>query len=119
MICMKILNKQWKENMKKIKDLEVGDIVYGLNDYFRLKLFKVKEITGVKRYPKNPRFVNYNVVLIEMNDKPWDVFNLHSDQTEFDDDMMSLTYFLNKEDIKYLLNNTLNNINESFKLLEE
>lgn len=110
--------KQWRKNMKKIKDLEVGDIVYGLYDYYRLKLFKVKEITEVKQYTVNSQFV-YNVVLAEMDDNTWGSFKLYSDQTEFGDDVLSLTYFSDKEDVKQLLNNTLNNINESFKLLEE
>lgn len=110
--------KHWRKNMKKIKDLEVGDIVYGLYDCSRLKLFKIKEINEVKQYTVNSQFV-YNVILVEMDDNTWESFNLYSDQTEFDDDIMNLTYFLNKEDVKDLLNNTLNNINESFKLLEE
>ena len=106
--------------MKKVKDLEVGDIVYGLYDCSRLRLFKVKEIEGMKRYTEDTPFVRYRVVLVEMDDRMWSTFNLYSDKTEFDDyDITGLTYFLNKEEVKELLNDTLNEVNESFKLLEE
>lgn len=106
--------------MKKIKDLEVGDIVYGLYDCSRLKLFKVKEIKEVKPYTENSPFVRYRVVLVEMDDRMWGTFNLYSDKTEFDDyDITGLTYFLNKEEVKELLIDTLNEVTESFELLEE
>ena len=106
--------------MKKVKDLKVGDIVYGLYDCSRLRLFKVKEIEGMKRYTEDTPFVRYRVVLVEMDDRMWSTFNLYSDKTEFDDyDITGLTYFLNKEEVKELLNDTLNEVNESFKLLEE
>ena len=106
--------------MKKVKDLKVGDIVYGLYDYSCLRLFKVKENKEVKPYTENSPFVRYEVVLVEMDDSMWGTFNLYSDRTEFDDyDVTSLTYFLNKEEVKDLLNDTLNEVNESLKLLEE
>lgn len=100
--------------MKKIKDLKIGDIIYGLYDYCRLRLFKVKEIKEVKPY------ASYVVVLIEMDDRMWGKFSLYSGKTEFDDyDVAGLTYFLNKESVKELLNDTINEVNESLKLLEE
>ena len=105
--------------MKKVKDLKVGDTVYGLYDCCRLRLHKVKEIKEVKRFftEKSP-FVRYEVVLVEMDDRMWGTFNLYSDKTEFDDyDVTGLTYFLNKEEVKELLNDTLNEVNESLKLL--
>lgn len=108
------------KDMKKVKDLKVGDIVYGLYDCSRLRLLKVKEIEGMKRYTEDTPFVRYRVVLVEMDDRMWSTFNLYSDKTEFDDyDITGLTYFLNKEEVKELLNDTLNEVNESFKLLEE
>lgn len=106
--------------MKKIKDLEVGDIVYGLYDYSRLRLFKVKEIKEVKPHTEYSPSVRYKVVLVGMDDSIWGTFNLYSDKTEFDDyDITGLIYFLNKEVVKDLLIDTLNEVNESFKLLEE
>jgi hypothetical protein len=106
--------------MKKVKDLKIGDIVYGLYDCSRLRLFKVKEIKEVKPYTESSPFVRYGVVLVEMDDRMWGTFNLYSDKTEFDDyDVTGLIYFLNKEEVKDLLNDTLNEVNESLKLLEE
>ena len=105
--------------MKKIKDLKVGDIVYGLYDYSRLRLYKVKEIEKMERYTDTP-LVRYKVVLVEMDYRMWGTFNLYSDNTEFDDyDIPGLIYFLNKEEVKELLNDTLNEVNEGLKLLEE
>lgn len=106
--------------MKKIKDLKVDDIIYGVYNCSCLRLYKVKEIKETKRYVENPPFGNYKVVLVEMNDRKWGTFNLYSDKTEFDDyDLTDLTYFLNKEKVKELLNDTLNEVIESLKLLEE
>ena len=106
--------------MKKVKDLKIGDIVYGLYDCSRLRLFKVKEIEELKPYTENYSFVRYKVVLVEMDDSMWNIFNLYSDKTEFDDyDITGLTYFLNKEEVKDLLIDTLNEVNDSFELLEE
>ena len=107
--------------MKKVKDLKVGDIVYGLNDCSCLRLFKVKEIKEVKPwYTENYPYERYEVVLVGMDDRMWGTFNLYSDKTEFDDyDVTGLTYFLNKEEVKVLLNDTINEVNESLKLLEE
>lgn len=106
--------------MKKVKDLKVGDIVYGLYDCSRLRLLKVKEIGDVKPYTEDTPFVRYRVVLVGMDDRMWDTVNLYSDKTEFDDyDITALTYYLNKEEVKELLNDTLNEVNESLKLLEE
>lgn len=100
--------------MKKVKDLKVGDIVYGLYDCSRLRLLKVKEITEVKPYARCV------VVLVEMDDNIWGKFSIYSNSTEFDDyDVSGLTYFLNKEEVKELLNDSLNEVNESLKLLEE
>ena len=105
--------------MKKVKDLKVGDIVYGLDDYSRLTLFKVKEIEEMKRYTDTP-LVRYRVVLVEMDDSKWGTFTLYSDKTEFGDyDIINLTHYLNKEEVKELLNDKLNEVNESLKLLEE
>lgn len=106
--------------MKKIKDLNVGDIVYGLYDCSRLRLFKVKEIKEVKPwYTKNYPYDRHEVVLVEMDDRMWGTFNLYSDKTEFDDyDITGLIYFLNKEEVKDLLNDTLDEVNESLNLLE-
>jgi hypothetical protein len=106
--------------MKKVKDLKIGDVVYGLYDYSHLRLYKVKEIEGMKQYAEDSPFVRYKVALVEMDDRMWGTFNLYSDKTEFDDyDVTGLTYFLNKEEVKGLLNDTLNEVNESLKLLEE
>lgn len=107
--------------MKKVKDLKVGDIVYGLYDSSRLRLLKVKENKEVKPYTENSPFVRYEVVLVEMDNSMWDTFNLYSDKTEFDDNDITgfLIYYLNKESVKELLNDTLNEVNESLKLLEE
>lgn len=100
--------------MKKVKDLKVGDIVYGLYDCSILRLFKVKEIKEVKPYARHV------VVLVEMDDRMWGTVSLYSDTTEFDDyDVTGLIYFLNKEEVKELLNDTLNEVNKSLKLLEE
>ena len=106
--------------MKKVKDLKIGDIVYGLYDGSRLTFLKVKEIEEMKRYTDTP-LVRYRVVLAEMDDSMWGTFNLYSDKTEFADDydIAHLTYFLNKESVKEWLNDTLNEVNESLKLLEE
>ena len=98
--------------MKKVKDLKIGDIVYGLNDGSRLTLLKVKEIKVVQPYAR------YKVVLVEIDDTIWGTFNLHIDKTKFADDY-DITYYLNKEEVKELLNDTLNEVNESLKLLEE
>lgn len=106
--------------MKKVEDLKIGDIVYGLYDCSRLRLFKVKEIEELKLYTENHPFVRYKVVLVEMDDRMWGTFNLYSDETEFDDyDITGLIYFLNKEEVKELLIDTLNEVTESFELLEE
>ena len=106
--------------MKKVKDLKIGDIVYGLYDCSRLRLLKVKDIEEVKPYTVKSPFARYGVLLVEMDDSMWGRFNLYSDKTEFDDyDITGLTYFLNKEEVKDLLNDTLNEVNESLKLLEE
>ena len=106
--------------MKKVKDLKVGDIVYGLYDCSRLRLLKIKEIEEIKPYTENSLFVRYKVALVEMDDRMWGTFNIYSDKTEFDDyDITGLIYFLNKEEVKGLLNDTLNEVNESLKLLEE
>lgn len=106
--------------MKKVKDLKIGDIVYGLYDCSRLRLFKVKEIEELKPYTENYPFVRYKIVLVEMDDRMWGTFNLYSDKTEFDDsDITGLIYFLNKEEVKELLIDTLNEVNDSFELLEE
>ena len=107
--------------MKEDKDLKVGDIVYGLYDCSRLRLYKVKEIKEVKSwYTENYPYDRREVVLVEMDDRMWSTFNLYSDKTEFDDyDITGLIYFLNKEEVKDLLNDTLNEVNESLKLLEE
>ena len=107
--------------MKEVKDLKVGDIVYGLYDCSRLRLYKVKEIKEVKSwYTENYPYDRREVVLVEMDDRMWSTFNLYSDKTEFDDyDITGLIYFLNKEEVKDLLNDTLNEVNESLKLLEE
>lgn len=108
--------------MKKVKDLKIGDIVYGLYDCSRLKLYKVKEIEEMKRYTEDSPFVRYRVVLVEMDDRMWGTFNLYSNNTEFgeyDITDLDVTYFLNKEEVKGLLNDTLNEVNESLKLLEE
>ena len=106
--------------MKKVKDLNVGDIVYSLNDCCFVRLLKVKEIEEVRPYTENYPFVRYRVVLAEMDDRIWGTFNLYSDKTEFDDyDISSVTYYLNKEEVKVLLNDTLNEVNQSLKLLEE
>ena len=103
-------------NMKKVKDLNVGDIVYSLNDCCVVRLLKVKEIEEVRPFTDNPSFIRYRVVLAEMDE----TFNLYSDRTEFDDyDISSVTYYLNKEEVKVLLNDTLNEVNESLRLLEE
>ena len=105
--------------MKNVKDLKVGDIVYGLTDYSRLTLLNVKEIEELKPYT-NTRLVRYRVVIVDKDDRMWGTFNLYSDYTEFDDyDIIDLKYFLNKESVKELLNDTLNEVNESLKLLEE
>lgn len=98
--------------MKKVKDLKIGDIVYGLYDCSRLTLLKVKEIKVVQPYAR------YVIVLVEMDDTMWGTFNLHIDKTKFADDY-DITYYLNKEEVKELLNDTLNEVNESLKLLEE
>ena len=107
--------------MKKVKDLKIGDIVYGLYDCSRLRLFKVKEIKEIKPwYTENYPYERYEVVLVEMDDRMWGTFNHYSDKTEFDDyDVTGLIYFLNKEEVKGLLNDTLNEANQSLKLLEE
>ena len=108
--------------MKKVKDLKVGDIVYGLYDYSRFRIFKVKEIEELKPYTENSPFVRYKVVLVEMDGRMWETFNLYANYTEFGDyDItdLNVTYFLNKEEVKDLLNDTLNEVNESLKLLEE
>ena len=107
--------------MKKVKDLKVGDIVYGLYDCSRLRLFKVKEIKEVKPwYTENYPYDRREVVLVEMDDRMWGTFNHYSDKTEFDDyDITGLIYLLNKEEVKELLNDALNEVNESLKLLEE
>jgi hypothetical protein len=55
-----------------------------------------------------------------MDDNIWGQFSIYSNSTEFDDfDVTGLTYFLNKEEVKELINDTLNEVNESLKLLEE
>lgn len=106
--------------MKKGKDLKVGDTVYSLNDCSVVRLLKVKEIEEVRPFIVNPSFIKYRVVLAEMDDRIWGTFNLYSDETEFDDyDILGITYFLNKEEVKVLLNDTLNDVNQSLKLLEE
>ena len=106
--------------MKKVKDLKVGDIVYGLYDYSRLRLYKVKEIKEVKPYTETSPYARHKVVLVEMDDRMWGTFNLYSNNTEFGDyDVAGLIYFLNKEEVKELLNDTFNEVNESLKLLEE
>lgn len=110
------------DNMKKVKDLKVGDFVYGLYDYSRLILLKVKEIEEIKRYAEDSIVVRYRVVLIEMDDNIWGTFNLYPNNTEFGDYNfadLDLTHYLNKEEVKELLNDTLNEVNKSLKLLEE
>ena len=110
------------ENMKRVKDLKVGDIVYALYDCSRLTLLKVKEIEELKPYTEFSLFVRYKVVLVEMDGNIWGTFNLYSHNTEFGDYNFSdldLTHYLNKEEVKELLNDTLNEVNKSLKLLEE
>lgn len=107
-------------DMKKVKDLNVGDIVYSLNDCCVVRLLKIKKIEEVRPFTDNPSFVRYRVVLAEMDDRIWGTFYLYSDKTEFDDyDISSVTYYLNKEEVKVLLNDTLNEVNQSLRLLEE
>ena len=106
--------------MKKVKDLNVGDIVYSVNDCCVVRLLKVKEIEEVRPFTYIHSFNSYRVVLAEMDDRILGTFNLYPDRTEFDDyDWSSVTYYLNKEDVKVLLNDTLNEVNESLRLLEE
>ena len=110
--------------MKKIKDLKIGDIVYGLYDCSRLKLLKVKEIGKLEPYIENYPFIRYKLVLVEMDDSMWSTFYPctffpYSNEKEFDDDNITgLTYYLNKEEVKELLIDTLNEVNDSFELLE-
>ena len=106
--------------MKQIKDLKVGDTVYALNVYSYLRLLKVKEIEEVKPYTEDYPFVRYKVVLAEMDNRTWGTFNLYSDSKEFDDyDVSGMSYYLNKEEVKEILNDTLNDVKDSLKLLEE
>ena len=106
--------------MIKVKDLKVSDIVYSLNDCSVVRLLKVKEIEEIRPFTDSSTFIRYRVVLAEQDDKIWGTFNLYSDETEFYDyDISSVTYYLNKEKVKELLNDTLNEVNESLILLEE
>ena len=86
-----------------------------MTDYSRLTLLKVKEIKVVQPYAR------YVIVLVEMDDRMWGTFNLHLDKTKFADDydIVDVTYYLNKKEVQELLNDTLNEVNESLKLLEE
>jgi hypothetical protein len=104
--------------MKKVKDLEIGDIVYRLYDYSILRLYKVKEIEEMKLDRKLS--VWYKIVLVQMDNSKWLTFNVYSEDIKFNEyDNTNVTYFLNKESVKELLNDTLNEVNESLKLLEE
>lgn len=103
--------------MKKIKDLKVGDIVYRLYNYSCLRLFKVKEIEEIKLDRKLS--VWYKIVLVHMDNYKWHTFNIYSEDTKFNEyNDTNVTYFLNKDEIKCLLDNKLNEINESLKLLK-
>ena len=104
--------------MKKVKDLKVGDIVYRLHDGSRLRLFKVKEIEEMKFDRKLS--VWYKIVLVHMDNYRWLTFNVYSEDIKFNEyHDTNVTYFLDKESVQELLNDTLNEINESLKLLEE
>ena len=104
--------------MKKVKDLKIGDIVYRLYDYSILRLYKVKEIEEMKLDRKLS--VWYKIVLVQMDNSKWHTFNVYSENIKFDEcGNTNVTYFLNKESVKELLNDTLNEVNESLKLLEE
>lgn len=104
--------------MKKVKDLKIGDIVYRLYDSSSLRLFKVKEIEEMKLDRKLS--VWYKIVLVHMDNYKWLTFNVYSENIKFNEyDDTNVTYFLNKESVKELLNDTINEINESLKLLEE
>lgn len=104
--------------MKKVKDLKVGDIVYRLHDCSRLRLFKVKEIEEMKLDRKLS--VWYKIVLVHMDNYKWMTFNVYSEDIKFNEYQdTNVTYYLNKEEVKVLLNDTLNEVNESLKLLEE
>ena len=55
-----------------------------------------------------------------MDNRTWGTFNLYSDSKEFDDyDVSGMSYYLNKEEVKEILNDTLNDVKDSLKLLEE
>ena len=104
--------------MKKVKDLKIGDIVYRLYDCSRLRLFKVKEIEEMKLDRKLS--VWYKIVLAQMDNCKWHTFNVYSENIKFNEyNDTNVTYFLNKESVKELLNDTIDEVNESLKLLEE
>ena len=104
--------------MKKVKDLKIGDIVYRLYDCSCLKLLKVKEIEEMKL--DRELSVWYKIVLVQMDNSKWLTFNVYSEDIKFNEyDDINVTYFLNKEEVKDLLDNKFNKINESIKLLEE
>lgn len=95
----------------------MGDNVYAIRDYSKLAfVLKVKDIC-LKPDDKHGRYI---ITLMESNGRIFTRDTVFPFATEYDDyDCRDLTYFLDKEEVKKIITDTLEEAKADLKTLEE